>query len=70
MGLWGQHYDEDNQQNYELLYSVFKIKNLNVQIVLTDDMYTCQKNMVLIKKTLEVLMRQPPAKTGSMLLPV
>ena len=21
----------------------FKIKNLNVQIVLTDDMYTCQK---------------------------
>lgn len=48
----------------------FKIKNLNVQIVLTDDMYTCQKNMVLIKKTLEALMRQPLAKTGSMLLPV
>lgn len=40
----------------------FKIKNLNVQIVLTDDMYTCQKNMDLIKKTLRLLMRQLPAK--------
>ena len=47
----------------------FKIKNLNVQIVLTDDMYTCQKKYGLIKKTRSLDEAAAP-KTGSMLLPV
>ena len=36
----------------------FKIKNLNVQIVLTDDMYTCQKKYGFNKEDSQTLDEQ------------
>ena len=44
----------------------FKIKNLNVQIVLTDDMYTCQKKYGFNKEDSQTLDEATARKNWSM----